>query len=310
MLDRVLRPFRPDDASAIHQLHARYATVDRVDELSTLDPVLDPDGVRRRLESADRALVAVDPAGAVVGWGSLRTWTEDDGTHLCLTDGYVAPPARRRGLGNRLLRESEAHAAQLAIHIGDSPIVLGGRASAVQPDRAALLARNGYRHAFTMVEMEHDRSPVQPRRLPDGIAVRAATVADARPLHALATRANAGRPFIALPSEDRLRGWLGRSDLAMFQVATIGERVVGFVAVSRTPGRIEVEDVQVDPEHQRRGLATAMLTRALNMLTQQDATPIRLQTAGHNPNGARTLYERLGFRVVGEYHRYRKPLVR
>jgi mycothiol synthase len=307
--DHQLRPFRPDDASAVHGLHARHAVADVVDVHSTMEPVLDPDRVRRGMEAADWAVVAVDAAGSVIGWGSLRSWTEDDGTRVYLNDGYVAPPARRRGLGRRLLRESEAVATRLSVgHTGNSLTVLGANASTVQPDRMALLERSGYRQVFTMVEMEHDGSPVRPRQLPDGITVRAATVADARPLFDLTVRAWAGRPFFTTPTEDRLRDWLSRSQLDLFQVATIADRVVGLVAVNHTSARIEIEDVHVDPDLQRRGLATAMLTRTLSTLTQQGAGPIRLHTEGRDPAGARSLYERLGFQVVREYRRYRKPL--
>jgi len=44
VLDHVLRPLRPDDASAVHGLHARHAAADLVDVRSTIEPVLDPDG--------------------------------------------------------------------------------------------------------------------------------------------------------------------------------------------------------------------------------------------------------------------------
>ncbi len=311
MLDHVLRPFRPDDAPKLHELHARHASADLVDVRSTVEPVPDPNGVRHRMRSAEWAVVAIDAAGSVVGWGSLRFWTEDEGTRVYLTDGYVAPPARRLGLGSRLLRESEAAAARLAAgHRGGGPVMLGGNASTVQPDRAALLRHSGYRHVFTVVEMEHDKSPVRLRQLPDGIAVRAATLADAGPLSVLAARAWAGRPFFTLPAEEQFRGWLSRSELAHFRVATAAGRVVGFVAASRTPARAEIEDVQVDPDFQRRGLATAMLTRTLSTLARQGAGPIRLHTEGHDPAGARTLYERLGFQVIREHHRHRKPLSR
>jgi mycothiol synthase len=273
--------------------------------------VPDLDGVRRGLAAADWAVVALDAAGAVVGWGALRSWTEDDGTRVYLTDGYVAPPARRRGLGGRLLRAAEAVAAQLAAgRTQDGAAVLGGNASTVQPDRAALLERSGYRQVFTMVEMEHDGSPARLRRPPDGVTLRTATLDDARPLLALAGRVWAGRPFFTLPAEDRFRDWLRRSDLALFQVATFGDRVVGFVAASRTEARVEIEDVQVDPDLQRRGLATAMLTRTLAGLAERGAGPVRLHTEGHDPAGARSLYERLGFQVVREHRRYRKPLGR
>lgn len=304
----VLRPLRPDDAPAVHRLQARHAAADRVDVHSTLEPVADPELVRRRLEAAEWAVAAVDPAGSLVGWGAVRSWTEDDGTRVYLTDGYVAPPFRRRGLGRRLLGDAEAAAADLAAGRTErGPVVLGGNASTVQPDRAALLERNGYRPVLTMVEMEHDGSPARAGRLPDDITVRAATVADAEPLVTLAARAWAGRPFFRPPSADRLRDWLGRSTLSLFQVAVAGDRVVGLVAVVHRRTHVEIEDVQVDPAFQRRGLATVMLERALDR-AREGAGPVRLHTEGHDPAGARSLYERLGFRVTREYHRYRKPL--
>jgi mycothiol synthase len=309
MPDHLLRPFRPDDAPAVSRLHARHASADVVDVSCTIEPLPDPEGVRRRMEDAEWAVVAVDLAGSVVGWGSLRSWTEDDGTRVYLTDGYVAPPARRRGLGRRLLSDAEAVAGERAAgRTRHRTVVLGGNASTVQPDRAALLERSGYRHVFSMVEMEHDRSLPQSRRLPDGVSLRAPTVADARPLRALAARVWAGRPFFELPTDDRFHDWLRRSDLSLFQVAVVGPRILGFVAASRTSAHVEIEDVQVDPDYQRRGLATAMLSRTLTALAEQGAYPVRLHTEGHDPAGARSLYERLGFRAVREYRRYRKPL--
>jgi ribosomal protein S18 acetylase RimI-like enzyme len=71
---------------------------------------------------------------------------------------------------------------------------------------------------------------------------------------------------------------------------------------------VEIEDVQVDPEFQRRGLATALLARTLAMAAERRAGPVRLHTEGHDPAGARSLYERLGFQVVREHRRYRRPL--
>jgi len=309
MPPHVLRPFRTDDAAVIHRLHARHAAADLLDVHSTVEPVLDPDDVRRRMDEAEWAVAAVEATGAVVGWGALRCWTEDDGTRVYLTDGYVAPPYRRHGLGGQVLRGAEAVAARLtAGHVQDGTAVLAANASTVQPDRAALLHGNGYRQVFTMVEMEHDGSLTPPPRLPDGVTIRTAAVEDARELLALTTRVWAGRPYFTLPAEDRFRAWLDRSELALFQVATISDRIVGFVAAARTSTRVEVEDVQVDPDFQRRGLATAMLTRTLTTPALHDAYPIRLHTEGHDPAGARSLYERLGFRVVREHHRYRKAL--
>ncbi|WP_433788463.1 GNAT family N-acetyltransferase [Actinoplanes sp. CA-252034] len=266
-----------------------------------LRPLRAGDAVDERLEPAEWSLVAAAGDGTVAGWASLRSWTEDDGVHLFLTQGHVRAAHRRRGLGGMLLDASEAAAARLAEQRRLSgTVMLGGNADDGQDDRAALLASRGYARIFTMVWMRRDASPVPPRDLPKGIAVRTATVDDAGDLWRLAQRAWAGRPFVILPSADRLRDWLCRSDRSSFLVAMSGERIAGFVAAHGD----EIEDVGVDPDFQRRGLASALLSRVLADL----GGPARLRTEGHDPAGARTLYEKLGFRVVTSHHRYRKPL--
>jgi mycothiol synthase len=253
-----------------------------------------------RLEGVEWSLVAAAPDGSVAGWAALRSWIEDDGVHVYLTRGEVRPADRRRGLGGRLLDATEAAAARLVVTRGVAgPVVLGGNADDGQADRMALLTGRGYRRAFTMVWMRRDAAPVPHRPLPPGFALRTATVDDAGAWRRLAERAWAGRPFVSLPSRERLRSWLERSDLSSFLVATAGERVAGFVAVSGD----EVEDLAVDPDFQRHGLASALLARALERM----GGVARLRTEGHDPAGARSLYERFGFRVVSRHHRYRKP---
>lgn len=310
----MLRPFEPGDAPVIQMLHAAHAAADLVDPRSTVDSPPAAVTVRRRMEEADWAAVALDAAGDIIGWGSLGTWTELDGTEVFKTDGYVAPAERRRGLGQRLLTEAESAAAgiraggakagqaqadQARTESKTAGRVLAGNASAAQPDRAALLERNGYHHVFSMVDMEHDGTPLAPTPVPEGITIRTPVVDDAPALTVLSARAWAGRLFTTETTEEWMRDWLGRSDLSLFRVATAGGRVVGLVGASRT----EIEDVEIDPGFQHRGLATALITRTLAGLNG----PVRLNTEAHDPAGAKALYERLGFRDVREYRRYRKP---
>ena len=63
--------------------------------------------------------------------------------------------------------------------------------------------------------------------------------------------------------------------------------------------------MRTDPAFQRRGLASAPVRRTLVDLARRAAGPVRLHTGGHDPAGARSLYERLGFRTVREHGRYR-----
>lgn len=255
----------------------------------------------RSRDDGEWAVTAIAADGTVVGWASLRSWTEDDGVHVYLADGHVRPADRRFGLGGALLDRAEAAAAELASARGQTgTLVLGGNATEGDDGRHALLTGRGYRRVFTVVWMERDFVPVPRKLLPDEIAVRTATLGDAAALRRLAERAWAGRPFVSLPSEGRLRDWLRRSDLSSFHCAMAGDRLVGFIAVTGD----EVEDLQVDPEFQRRGIAAALLALALAGI----GGPARLRTEAHDPAGARTLYERFGFRVTEQQHRYRKQL--
>lgn len=241
------------------------------------------------------------PDGSVAGWASVRSWTEADGVHVYLTRGEVRAGDRRRGLGGRLLDETEAAVRVLAgRQHPDGPVVLGGNTSDEPDGRAELLLSRGYERVFTMVVMRRPAVPVPPHALPEGLQVRTVTVDDAEALRRLAERAWAGRPFVTLPSTDRIRDWLRRSDLSSFEVLTAGPRIAGLVAVIGD----EIDDVQVDPGFQRRGVASALLSRALTRL----GGPARLRTEAHDPAGARSLYERFGFRVTERHHRYRKPL--
>lgn len=284
---------------------------DGLDVHSTVAPIPTETGVENAAASADRFWVAETDRRKLVGWGSLRSWSEDDGTQVFLTDGYVAPGFRRSGAATRLLREAEdAASAVFAAGSGAGIAVLGGNASTMQPDREALLLRNGYAPVFAMVEMELRAAPDIAPALPDGAAVRAARVADAAELIALTRRVWAGRPYFASPTVADFRGWLGRSDLSLFRVMTVESRIVAFVAARHDAMRAEIEDVQVDPEFQRRGFASALLAATLTVLAERNAGPVRLRTESHDPAGARSLYEHLGFGVVGEYRRYRKPLTR
>jgi len=76
--------------------------------------------------------------------------------------------------------------------------------------------------------------------------------------------------------------------------------------MTRRRGRVFMYDISVRPAWRRRGLARALLTRALADLYERGYEVIRLNTVAEFPTQAWRLYESVGFRVVKEYPRYRK----
>ena len=83
-------------------------------------------------------------------------------------------------------------------------------------------------------------------------------------------------------------------------VATEGSRIVGFVALKVHPeDRMgEIYMIAVDPDFQRRGIATALTEHSLDWFKQAGMTTVMVETGGdpgHAP--ARRTYESAGFRL-------------
>ena len=94
-------------------------------------------------------------------------------------------------------------------------------------------------------------------------------------------------------------------------VAVHGDRPVGFVAIGfidEDAARAgEIYMIAVDPDHQRRGVATALLHRALTRIEAEGVDLAVIATGGdpgHAP--ARALYERFDFKPLEQVRYYRK----
>ena len=84
-------------------------------------------------------------------------------------------------------------------------------------------------------------------------------------------------------------------------VATEGSKTVGFVALKVHPeDRMgEIYMIAVDPDFQRRGIATALTEHSLAWFKQAGMTTVMVETGGdpgHAP--ARRTYESAGFRLL------------
>ena len=77
-----------------------------------------------------------------------------------------------------------------------------------------------------------------------------------------------------------------------------GEDLVGYVINSRYVDAWHVMNVAVDPEHQRRGVASALLKRLFELTRNDERRGYTLEVRVSN-EAAIKLYERLGFRPRG-----------
>jgi ribosomal protein S18 acetylase RimI-like enzyme len=98
-----------------------------------------------------------------------------------------------------------------------------------------------------------------------------------------------------------------KHDPSLWQIAWDGGQVVGQVMALVERGRGELFEVSVRPAWRRRGLGRGLLVRAIHDLRVRGVAVIRLHTNAFFRTRARDLYEGVGFRVVKEFPRYRKP---
>jgi ribosomal protein S18 acetylase RimI-like enzyme len=88
-----------------------------------------------------------------------------------------------------------------------------------------------------------------------------------------------------------------RTRLECCSILTVHDRTVGMIKIARTAESWTIEQLQIEPEFQGRGIGAAVVRH-----TQQEAKSagVRLLLGVLKVNPALRLYERLGFEVIGE----------
>jgi ribosomal protein S18 acetylase RimI-like enzyme len=144
--------------------------------------------------------------------------------------------------------------------------------------------------------------------------VRQIRVADWKALRRLRLRALADAPGafastleaeLAL-ADDVWRQRAGDDPAAATFIASDGGHDIGLARIFAEPdppGRTHLVSMWVDAGHRRRGVARALIDRAVQWATERNAHEVILWVADHNA-AARRLYEQVGFRPTGE----RQPL--
>ena len=260
--------------------------------------------------ATDALVVELD--GQIIGYSRVTWWTERDGVWLYLTTGRLLPTWRRRGIGTAMLRWAESRAAALAAtHPTDGKAMLGANASSTEVDATALLRDAGYHETFSMVEMRFDAFNTLPLvELPAGLAFRPVAPDQYRAIWKSVQAAYANSPQNVVATEKDYQDWLASPafDPSLWRVAWDGEHIAGQTLCEIAKGRGEVAEVSVGAPWRRHGLGYALVVAGLRALAERGVTEARLHARADNIYGAPRLYERVGFRPLKRFARYRKPL--
>lgn len=104
-------------------------------------------------------------------------------------------------------------------------------------------------------------------------------------------------PVVGQPIEnERPLGGPGFFTAAALSAGVVAGYCVAFATPELGPGRFGIFDLQVDKEHRRRGLGSAVVMHALLEMQGGRFTTCEVTTVPDESRGAMELYERLGFR--------------
>lgn len=308
----------PEDAEKLTAIHAARAGRDGVDPMSTSERLWTREEFAKSLEGmaaaggADRTILA-EIDGEPAGYNRFFDWTEEDGTHVWLVVGWVVPAWRGRGLGTALLHWTERRVRALAAAT-PGRWEFAANASSTEVEATALLLDNGYTAAYTVLEMGLDWDAFAPVpaaglavEIRPGEAAAAARIA-ASVGESYAGEYAGGRFAERFDPAAYAEGLAGPdADPSLWRVAWAGGEVVGQVIPVIERGRAEIEEVSVRPGWRRGGVARALLSAALLELRGRGVEVVRLHTVAEFPTRAVDMYEKLGFRTLKRFPRYRKP---
>ncbi|GIF74651.1 GNAT family N-acetyltransferase [Asanoa siamensis] len=272
----------------------------------------DDEGVRRLdgpLLDHGRVVAGAVDDGRIVGHGGMTWWDEADGTRLYLLSGRVDPAWRRRGVGTAILRWQEEHAIAYDRDQPDPAEVrcFGVNVAPDQVGNLALVTAQGYRVAFTVVEMACEPRDDPGDGLPAGLVLRPVAAPQHARIHAAIEECFAGSRdgYRSRTHDEYLRDV---RDVDLWCVAWAGGEVAGVVVTELEPdGTATTPWVAVRPPWRRHGVGLALMRRTLATLADRGVRQARLRTIEENPHHSVGLYERAGYTVTDRQPRYRKP---
>jgi mycothiol synthase len=308
-----------DDLPAMAELRNRCSLADGVEEIFTVES----------LQNAIDHAVGWDPArdqfvaeidGVLAGWSTASIHAAQTGEQILEANVRVDPDQRGRGIERALLRAAEARLRErAAAEASDGRRILSTYATDTAPGAGRLFESEGFRpvrYYFHMVRP--DLEALAAPNLPDGFEVGPVRDADLDTIFDAEEEAFSDEWLEAQPTpEDRLR-YLGdpRNDPRLWQVAWSGGEVAGIVfpAVDAEANardgrrRVLLDAVAIRRPFRRRGLATALMLRAMHAARDAGLTSADLWVDSANPSGALRIYERLGFEIALRSTAYHKEL--
>ena len=303
-----IRPPTFDDVEAVTEMLIATDLADTGVSESDVDLIRDQ-WSSPGFEPTEDAWVVTDPNGSVVAYANVSP----DGEGKLKSWGDVHHDHRGRGLGAALLDRMEARASERLR--GIPAAVLHTAVNDADAAAAALVRSREFEHVrtFRHLQIDLDGSPRDPGEPPSGIEIHGIEPErDLRRIHAIFVEAFSGEwGYRPIPFEE----WIGMEvetpsyDPRLWLLATDGDEAVGALSGVVWGDRGWVGELGVRALWRGRGIASALLRRAIATFASRALPRVMLNVDSENTTGAVRLYEGVGMHTLRAWNVYEKPVV-
>lgn len=304
--------WRPIDAGQVPAWSRLLVAIQAADQLD--DVLTSQDDIAAELgdpaRDYGRGSVAVYDGEIMAGYGVLATRSAADPVHVMHLEGGVHPSYRGHGIGTRLLDWAEQAVMPLhqERHRGH-PLSIEGRCPARNTAAIALFAERGYQPARWFHFMTCDLgAALAPSPEPTGVQIVGFTPErseDARQIRNEAFRDHWGSTETTAADWEHFIGYHAfRSAFSLLAYA--GTEPLGVVvgheydSYTLATGRRELYIALVATRQaaRKRGIASALLVRALTLAREDGCVAAALHVDADSPTGAFGFYQRAGFTIA------------
>jgi mycothiol synthase len=302
---------------AVHESSREWGQVDPLSSRESIPTVESLAATFADVPPGTPDILIAEIAEQVIGYNhTLWRWTEVTSTRVYLHLGHLLPQWRGKGIGQTMFHWAQTRIREIAANEQTAgPKMLATNASSTEKEATALIKANDYAEVRRLSDMKLGPLPsLAPSTLPARVTRRPVHPDHYRTIYQALKDAYSDTWISTAESEADYQEFLTEEiqvsgfDPALCQVAWADDQVVGLVWCHIRKGVGVIAEVAVRKAWKRRGIARTLMVDGLEALRAKGMTQVRLFTDAANEQGARSLYESLGFREVKQHILYRKPL--
>jgi ribosomal protein S18 acetylase RimI-like enzyme len=266
-------------------------------------------------------LQSPDGEGSPVGFSRTSWYTGKDGLGVYYQDSFLNSEGRNRGIWPAIIAENDKRLMDIATHHNHIKLhSFQAWATEAQKDWIAALESEGYQAVRHFHNMVRKLDNIPERQLPNGLEIRPVRQNHFRRIWEAQREVQTELfEFVAENwTDDKYTDWLANPTHTpdLWQVAWDGDQVVGMVLtkIIKTENqsigskRGYTEHIFVSKPWRKRGLASALIARSLQVLRNHGMEEAELGVDSENESQAFGLYKRMGYQTYSIDIWFRKPL--